>query len=77
MDTLNKSPVDNLLYVSCSPENLAKDLNVLIQGSYVLDKVVPVDMFPQTQHIECVGVLKKKEQQEPIGLVGSSKRVEI
>lgn len=77
LDTLNKSPVDNLLYVSCSPENLAKDLNVLIQGSYVLDKVVPVDMFPQTQHIECVGVLKKKEQQEPIGLVGSSKRVEI
>ncbi len=74
LETLNKSPVDNLLYVSCSPENLAKDLKVLIQGSYILDKVVPVDMFPQTQHIECVAVLKKKEG---IDSVISSERVEI
>jgi len=74
LDTLNKFPVPNILYVSCSPENLAKDLNLLIRGAYVLDKVVPVDMFPQTQHIECVAVLRKKETKTPIFLVSSSER---
>src|SRR5437667_758768 len=48
-----------ILYVSCHPATLARDLNVLLRERvYELLKVVPLDMFPQTQHIECVADLR-------------------
>ena len=42
-------------YVSCDAETLARDLKILCSGGYSLDRVVPIDMFPQTHHVECVG----------------------
>ena len=50
-----------VLYVSCHPATLARDLNVLCgEKVYELLKVVPLDMFPQTQHAECVADLRAK-----------------
>jgi tRNA/tmRNA/rRNA uracil-C5-methylase (TrmA/RlmC/RlmD family) len=44
-----------VLYVSCHPATLARDLNVLCAGGvFQVTKIVPLDMFPQTQHVECV-----------------------
>ena len=47
-----------IVYVSCNPVTLARDLRVLADSGYELAEIQPVDMFPQTAHVECVVSLK-------------------
>ena len=48
-----------IVYVSCNPTTLAPNASQLVEAGYSLKRVKPVDMFPQTPHIECVALLEK------------------
>ena len=49
-----------VVYVSCEPETLARDLSLLVQGGFQVERLEPLDMFPQTHHVECVATLAGK-----------------
>ena len=50
-----------VVYVSCNPETLARDLRVLVDGGYRAEWATPVDMFPGTEHVETVVLLSHKK----------------
>lgn len=51
--------VDRIVYISCKPTSLARDLEVLQDRGYKVEKVCAVDMFPQTVHVETVVLMSK------------------
>ena len=54
--------VKKLVYVSCDPSTLARDLKILEDRGYKTEKIQPVDMFPQTSHVETVCLLSRKDK---------------
>ncbi len=59
--SLLKAAPERVVYVSCDPETLARDLKVLTAGGYQVRRIQPVDMFPWTEHVECVVKLSRQE----------------
>jgi 23S rRNA (uracil1939-C5)-methyltransferase len=61
LEALASHPVSSIVYVSCDPSTLARDLNILCHqyATYRLRSIQPLDMFPQTAHIECIAVLER------------------
>ena len=59
IDAIVDSRVRRLVYVSCDPATLARDLRRLADGGMALGEVQPIDMFPHTQHIECISTLDR------------------
>ncbi|RDI42207.1 23S rRNA (uracil(1939)-C(5))-methyltransferase RlmD [Falsibacillus pallidus] len=59
LDTMLKSKPKKIVYVSCNPSTLAKDLQILSK-QYNIKYIQPVDMFPQTAHVEAVTLLELK-----------------
>ena len=60
LETMLRMQPDKIIYVSCDPATLARDLKILCRHSYQLEKVRPVDLFGQTVHVETVCLLQKK-----------------
>jgi tRNA/tmRNA/rRNA uracil-C5-methylase (TrmA/RlmC/RlmD family) len=57
---LRETKPAQVIYVSCHPATMARDLNILCaDGVFELARVQPLDMFPQTQHVECVADLRR------------------
>jgi 23S rRNA (uracil1939-C5)-methyltransferase len=46
-----------LLYISCNPITMARDIQLLVENWFKINKLQPVDMFPQTHHIEVIWIL--------------------
>ena len=51
---LGRSGARQIVYVSCDPETLARDLAVLVRAGYILERITLIDLFPQTYHLETV-----------------------
>ncbi len=59
IDSVAKMNPEKVVYISCNPETLARDLDYFIKKGYEVKKICPVDMFPHTNHIETVCLLSK------------------
>jgi tRNA/tmRNA/rRNA uracil-C5-methylase (TrmA/RlmC/RlmD family) len=61
LELLRTTRPAQVIYVSCQPATMARDLNILCaDGVFELVRVQPLDMFPQTQHVECVADLRRR-----------------
>ena len=59
IETVVASDVRRMVYVSCDPATLARDLRRFVDGGFTIGEVQPIDMFPHTQHIECITTLDR------------------
>ena len=59
VEAIIDSAARRVVYVSCDPGTLARDLRLLVDGGFTLRAVQPIDMFPHSQHIENVTVLDR------------------
>ena len=60
LDKIINFGVERIVYISCKPTSLIRDLEILQEKGYKVEKVCAVDMFPETVHVECVMVLYRR-----------------
>jgi len=59
IDKIIKFGAKQIIYVSCKPTSLARDLKIFVEKGYKVEKVRCVDMFPHTPHVECVTLMSR------------------
>lgn len=59
IDSILEANPEKIVYVSCNPSTLARDLGYLVEEGYRVVEVQPVDMFPHTAHVECVVLMSR------------------
>ena len=62
LDTIVSMKPDRVVYVSCNPSTLARDLAYLDERGYKCVEIQPVDMFPHTMHVECCVLISRVEK---------------
>lgn len=62
LDTIVSMKPDRVVYVSCNPSTLARDLAYLDERGYKCVEIQPVDMFPHTMHVECCALMSRVEK---------------
>ena len=62
IDTLIRLAPARLIYVSCNPATLARDINLLQPAGYRVREAQPVDLFPWTGHIESIVLMSRGEK---------------
>ncbi|MDD2331854.1 MAG: methyltransferase domain-containing protein, partial [Candidatus Cloacimonetes bacterium] len=58
INSLTARKIHKVIYISCNPMTLARDVKLFLQKGYSLMEIAPFDMFPQTWHIETLAVLQ-------------------
>ena len=66
LDTIVRMEPEKVVYVSCDPATLARDLKILCENGYELKKIRAVDMFPMTVHVETVVLLSQQKPDDVI-----------
>lgn len=61
LDTIDEMKIPKMIYVSCDPATLARDLKYMREKGYVIHQVQPVDMFPMTSNVETIAILSRKD----------------
>ena len=59
IDAISEIKPKKIVYISCNVSTLARDIERLTQKGYTLQKVQPVDMFPETMHVETVCLMSR------------------
>ena len=60
LDTIDEMKINKMIYVSCDPATLARDLKIMVEKGYDIKLVQPVDMFPHTSNCETITLLEKQ-----------------
>jgi len=61
LQAIKKLKIKHIIYISCNPSTLARDLAFIVELGYIIKKIKPVDMFPHTSHIETICHMQMKE----------------
>ena len=60
INKISEAEIKKIIYISCDPATLSRDVNILCKNGYEVKKVQPVDMFPHTMHVEAVAAIQRR-----------------